>query len=291
MTADLHCHTKLSDGSIGIDDLIVLAKKKGIDTIAITDHDCLAGTIRGQIIGKRQGINVIIGVELSSFDSKSGKEIHILCYQPDSPDRLEGLCRRNSLSRKKASQYMILKAAQRYPITGELVLKCAQGSANVYKQHIMHALMQCGITTSIYDRIYKELFDPSSPTNIIVNPQFPEPKEVIEQIKNAGGIAILSHPAHTGCVDMIDELVEAGLDGIEVWHPCHSNDDIASLIKIAKSKKLLMTGGSDFHGMYSPTAVGVGGIEIPQSALTAFLSYKSKQKRLAKKAEAEAAAK
>ena len=133
MTADLHCHTKLSDGSIGIDDLIILAKKKDIKTIAITDHDCLAGTVRGKIIGERHGVEVVPGVELSAFDSSSGRYVHILCYYPDSPDRLEGLCRRNSLARKKASQYMILKVAQRYPISGDLVLKCATGSTNVFK--------------------------------------------------------------------------------------------------------------------------------------------------------------
>ena len=69
MAADLHCHTKLSDGSVGIEDLIVIAQKSGIETIAITDHDCLAGTVRGQVIGKRYGVNVIPGVELSSFDN------------------------------------------------------------------------------------------------------------------------------------------------------------------------------------------------------------------------------
>ena len=73
MGGDLHCHTKLSDGSLGIEDLVLLAKKKGIETIAITDHDCLAGTVRGKIIGDRYGVNVIPGVELSSRDEKTGK--------------------------------------------------------------------------------------------------------------------------------------------------------------------------------------------------------------------------
>lgn len=73
MAADLHCHTKLSDGSVGIEDLIVIAQKSGIDTIAITDHDCLAGTVRGQVIGKRYGVTVIPGVEISAFDFEAGK--------------------------------------------------------------------------------------------------------------------------------------------------------------------------------------------------------------------------
>lgn len=287
MTADLHCHTKLSDGSIGINDLIILAKNKGIETIAITDHDCLAGTVRGKVIGERHGINVIPGVELSAFSKELGKEVHILCYQPESADRLEGLCRSNSFLRKRASQYLIIKASKRYPITSDLVLKCATGSTNVYKQHVMHALMECGITTQIYGEIYHELFSPESENNIIVQPDYPDPKEVVKQVKAAGGIAVLSHPAHTGCTELTDDLIKEGLDGIEVWHPCHSASDISALTALAKNKGLIMTGGSDFHGMYSPSAIGLGGIEIPQQHLTAFLGYKARQKRLAKKAAAE----
>lgn len=74
MAADLHCHTKLSDGSVGIEDIIVIAQKSGIDTIAITDHDCIAGTVRGQVIGKRYGVTVIPGVELSAFDFEAAKK-------------------------------------------------------------------------------------------------------------------------------------------------------------------------------------------------------------------------
>ena len=147
--------------------------------------------------------------------------------------------------------------------------------------------MECGITTEVYGDIYHELFSPESSDNIIVQPDFPDPREVVKQVKAAGGIAVLSHPAHTGCTDIIDDLVKAGLDGIEVWHPCHSESDVEELSKIAKKNSLIMTGGSDFHGMYSPTAVGLAGIEIPQQHLNTFLSYKAKQKRLAKKAATE----
>ena len=69
MSGDLHCHTRLSDGTLGIEDIINLAKRKGLETIAITDHDCLAGTVRGKIIGARHGIQVIPGVELSATDA------------------------------------------------------------------------------------------------------------------------------------------------------------------------------------------------------------------------------
>ena len=162
MAGDLHCHTKLSDSSMGIDDLIVLAQKRGVDTIAITDRDCQAGTVRAKIIGERRGVTVIPGVEISAYDSKRERYADILCYLSDSPDRLEGLCHRNVVARKRASQMMTLKAAQRYPLTPELVLKCATGSTAVFEQHIMHALLECGMTDRIFGELYYELFSPDS---------------------------------------------------------------------------------------------------------------------------------
>ena len=113
MPADLHCHTKLSSSSMGIEDILALAQKRGITTIAITDRDCQAGTVRGKIIGERRGITVIPGVEISAYDSKLDKYVEILGYLCDSPDRLEGMCHRNVVQRKKASQLMTLKVARK----------------------------------------------------------------------------------------------------------------------------------------------------------------------------------
>ena len=284
MPADLHCHTRLSDGSLGIEDLILLAKRSGIDTIAITDHDCLAGTVRGKIIGERHGVSVIPGVELSAFDADHQKKIHLLCYLPENPDRLEGLCRRNSLARRKASQIMVVKASQKYPICSELVLKCAAGSTNIYKQHILHALMECGYSTEIFGNMYDELFDPNNPDNINVQPKFPDPFEVLEAIHDAGGIAVLAHPGFYDNFDILPELIKKGLDGVEVWHPNNTPEQRAELISIAKKHKLLMTGGSDFHGMYGAKPIVLACESTPEENLNALLGYQAKQRRAKKKA-------
>ena len=292
MSADLHCHTRLSDGSLGIDDLIVLAHNRGVDILAITDHDCLAGTIRGKIIGERHGVKVIPGVEISATDTKNNnKEVSVLCYLADSPDRLEGLCRRNLLARKKASQYMILKAAKKYNIAPELVIKCASGSTNVYKQHIMHALVECGYSTTIFGDLYNELFSPESENNIISKIEYPEPKEIIEAIHEAGGIAVLAHAGWYNNFELLEnELIGLGIDGVEVWHPKNSEEDREKLIAIAKKNKLLMTGGSDFHGAYSESPTKIGDCSMPQEDFELLLKYQAKKKRLQKKAEAKQAA-
>lgn len=290
MRGDLHCHTKLSDGSLGIEDLITLAKKRGIEAIAITDHDCLAGTVRGKIIGDRFGVQVIPGVELSATDTKTSKKVHLLCYLSDAPDRLEGLCHRNSLARKKAAHYMMLQVAKRYPVAAELIVKCATGSTNIYKQHIMQALMECGFSRDIYGEMYHKLFDKDSPESVLVTPKYPDIEEVLTAIHDAGGIAVLAHPYFFDNLDSLPRLIENGLDGIEVWHPCATEEQQAELKKIATKNKLLMTGGTDFHGLYNLDPVSIGDVLTPDDAMAKLLGYKAKQKRLARKAAKAAAA-
>ena len=279
MPADLHCHTKLSDSSMGIDDLIVLAQKKGLTTIAITDRDCQAGTVRGKIIGERRGITVIPGVEISATDTKRGVNVEILGYLSDSPDRLEGLCHRNVVQRKKASQLMTLKIARKYPITPELVLKCATGATAVFEQHIMHALLECGLTDRIYGELYDELFSPESPENVLVKVTYPDVEEVIEAIHEAGGVAVLAHSL-SDCSELMEELTSKGiLDGIEVYHPENTDEQQEKLKKFAKEKGILALGGTEFKGMYTKNRVSVGDCVTPDADLKALMSYKNKMKK------------
>lgn len=285
MAGDLHCHTKLSDSSMGIDDLIVLAQKRGVDTIAIVDRDCQAGTVRGKIIGERKGINVIPGVEISAYDSKRDSYADIICYLSDTPDRLEGLCHRNVVARKRASQMMTLKVARKYPITPELVLKCATGSTAVFEQHIMHALMECGFTDKIYGDLYYELFSPESPENVLVKANYPEPAEVIEAIHDAGGIAVLAHPGKYNNFELLDELIESGLDGVEVWNPANSEQQQKELAAKAKKAELLMVGGSEFKGMYTENSLSIGTVMTPDTSVKALNSYKAKIRKRKQAAE------
>ncbi len=283
MSADLHCHTKLSNGSLGIEDLILLAKKKGITTIAITDHDCLAGTVRGKVIGERHGVTVIPGVELSGTDKVTGQEIHMLCYKPDFPDRLEGLCRRSSLIRKKSSHIMVLKTAQRYPITPEFVAKCASGSTNIFKVHIMQALIETGFTDRIFGDLYTQLFGKETPGNINNIPQYDDIFSILEAIHEAGGIAVLANPQKLKNDKLLDELVEKGLDGIEVYSPELTDVEKESFIKYAKKNKLLTTGGSNFKGLYNKHILSVGDCDLPDECVQELNSYKAKKRKAEKK--------
>lgn len=291
MKADLHCHTKLSDGTLGIDDIIILAKNSGVTTLAITDHDCLAGTVRATIIGERHGITVIPAVEFSATDSKRGAKAHILCYLPDKPERLEGLCKSNSEKRKRAARIMVAKVAGKFPITPELIMKCATGSTNIYKQHIMQALMECGYTTTIFGDLYNRLFTKESRMNVLMGATYPEPAEIIEAIHEAGGIAVLAHPGFYDNFELLEELIPIGLDGVEVWHPENTAKQQEMLIAIAKKHDLLMTGGSDFHGAYNAYPVKLGEYGPDETNVAQLLSYKAKKRRKLKRQAAAAEAK
>lgn len=262
---DLHCHTKLSDGSIGIDELIYLATKLKINTISVTDHDTFAGAKRAKIIGQRYGINVIMGAEISSFDKSLNKEIHILCYMCDTPDRLEGLFKRIGEGRQKAAAEILQHLMKFYPISPEMVSKKAQGSTNIFRNHIIQAVMDIGYPLPhgvLSERLFNKHFNLLS-----IDYGYPDVSEVIDQIHESGGIAVLAHPKLSGIIDSIENFIELGLDGIEVWHPSADKDTICELESIAIEHSLVMTGGSDFHGMYSPYICPLGTCTMPEDKL------------------------
>ena len=275
MAGDLHCHTKISDGSIGIEDLIGIAKRRGLSAISVTDHDTTAGATRAVVIGKRQGLQVIHGVEISTRDTARGNNAHLLCYLCDYPDRLEGLCQRIGKSRRAAATEMVRRVMRYYPITPDLVLKCANGSTNIYKQHIMHALMDAGYADSVFGDVYQKLFAEGSGV-ARVQIEYPEPLDVLNAIHEAGGIAVLAHPHQYHNEALLEELIAAGLDGVEVWHPSHTEEQTEALLQLTEQKGLLATGGSDFHGMYNRTARAVGSTSVPDDRIAALLAYKSK---------------
>lgn len=279
MAADLHCHTKISDGSASIEEVISMAKRSRIKTISITDHDSFAGTVRGKILGDRYGVEVIPGVEFSAFDKKRGQKVHLLAYLCDSPGRLEGLCQRTSVKRKKAALAMINGVMKEFPITPEMVAKCATGSTNIFKCHIMHALMNAGCADKIFGSLYFDLFS-SNGGKYIVEPEYPDVFEVLEEAKGAGAVVVMAHPSVYNSLELIPELAEKGLDGVEVWHPRNKSEDLDKIRDLAKEHDLLMTGGTDFHGMYTMEPMKLGSYMAPEEHLKALLARKKKQSKV-----------
>lgn len=258
MTGDLHCHTKLSDGSLGIEDIIIQAKRTGIEIISITDHDTMASFSRVAILGDRYGIRTLPGVELSAWDKQRGRKVHILCYAPQKPDRLEGLCLKACEIRKACAKEMVENVMKLYPITVESVTKYATGSKSIFKQHIMHALIDYGYTTHFYGKLNDELFNLEH-GSCIVEREYPDVNFVLDLIHSARGIAVMAHPCYYNSLDLLEELAKNNkIDGVEAYHYTADDENRNKILDIAKKYDLTVTGGSDFHGLYNakPTHIG-----------------------------------
>lgn len=258
MIGDLHCHTTLSDGSLGIEEVILQAKRMNLDFLAITDHDTLSSSNRAQILGERYGVKIIPAVELSAWDKKRNTKVHILCYAPQKPDRLEGLCLKSCEIRKECAKDMIEKVMEIYPIPSDAVRLYTKGSKSIYKQHIMRALVNYGYATELYGEINDELFGyPNG--KCLVTREYPDVNFVLDLIHSAKGVAVMAHPFLYDNIDLLKELIEAGkIDGIEVNHYSNNDEQKSELISLAKENDLIMTGGSDFHGLYNSTVTHIG---------------------------------
>ena len=281
MKADLHCHTTISDGSLGISDVIRQADRDNVRYLAITDHDSLASLSRAAVLGKRYNVTVIPAAEFSAFDPERGRKVHILCYMPQKPDRLEGLCLRTSEGRMKLGKSMAMKVLDKYPITLESILRYSAGSKAIYKCHIMHALMDYGYTTDLYGSVYDEIFDAADglcADEVRSEADFyPEVKFVTKLIKASGGISIMSHPKVYDSIDLLEELAKDGLiDGAEVWHSSADERYRGELVELCGQYNLITTGGSDFHGFYNHYPIQIGSNLTPEESLNKIQNFKGK---------------
>lgn len=281
MSADLHCHSRLSDGSLASGELAALAKRRGIRTLAVSDHDTVAGLKEAAQACESESIAFIPAVEISGYDYVHKRKAHVLGYLMDRPEEVGRACLPMLQQRQEAARWMVERLAEAgYPLDWEFVVRVARGSTNVYKQHIMHALMETGCSAALKGDLYRKLFaqpEEGFPGGIAYRDiEYMDVLEAVRSIKQSGGIAVLAHPAGYRNLDLIPQLVEYGLDGLEAWHPLHSDGDVRAIQTLARQYGLLLTGGSDFHGMYEGKVNQLGSCTTPEEWVEAL--YKRKEK-------------
>ena len=278
MICDLHCHTKLSDGSLGIEDIILQAQRTGVEWLSITDHDTMASFSRADVLANRAGIKMLHGVELSAWDKERGRKVHVLCYNPQKPDRLEGLCLKCCEIRKQTSKEMIEKVMEKYPITMESILKHTTSSKSIFKQHIMRALIDYGYALEFYGDLDSELFNPKT-GSCYVEREYPDVNFVIDLIHLSGGVAVLAHPALYDSIELLEELAEKGkIDGVEIGHYSADAAYREKLTEIADKYDLIRTGGSDFHGLYNSVPTHIGSESTDYDQIERILKLTAKKK-------------
>ena len=240
---DLHIHTTHSDGFYSPAEIVKKAKTKGIDTISITDHDNLSAIDEAISIGRELGVEVIPGVEISS--DVRDKEIHILAYfiETDNKelDRYLNFFREERI--KRAIRIVNRLNNLGFSITLNDVMDKAGNSA-VGRPHIAQAMLEKGLVNSYYEAFNKYIGNgcPAYEKKVHLSPQ-----SAFKIINDAGGLSFIAHPGYMPEV-LLKQLIEAGVDGIEVIHPSHSPQQIKFYRGIVNEYFLLESGGSDFHG-------------------------------------------
>jgi predicted metal-dependent phosphoesterase TrpH len=264
MKADLHLHSAWSDGSMNVPRLVRFAGALGLDAVSITDHDTMAGQEEALEEGKKQGLVIVPGVEISAFNPETGRKAHILGFQVRDTEGLTRACLpwlRARHEKNMESLDLIIKAG--YPLCREEVLEYAALDGTVYRQHIMHALADRGYTSAIYGPLYRELFGPGGLA--VTAARYMNAGEAVRLIRDCGGLAVLAHPFQYDTMGFLPRLVELGLSGIEYKHPTQTPERQRAVQEAARHHGLFLTGGSDFHGLYSETPVlpGAMNAELP----------------------------
>lgn len=263
--ADLHMHSTVSDGSFTIPELIARAKEKGLDAIAITDHDTLS---QARQIPETEGIRVIPGIEISAYDYDHGFRVHMLGYCIQKPDVTERAVHPTLEARHANSLRQIAMLNEHgYDIAVETLRK-ADGKY-IYKQHIMDDLVRRGKAPDMFGEFYQRVFKNGGICDFDIH--YISPLEALRAIKDAGGLAVLAHSGQQQNFCLIPELAAHGLDGLELNHHANTEKDKAIIRQYAEKYDLFLTGGSDFHGKFEGVSVDVGDFLAEHSGVECIL--------------------
>ncbi len=271
---DLHTHTTASDGTFTPSQLVEYAAQKGLEAVAVTDHDAVTGLEEAIAAGKELGVRVVPGVELSS--RMEGREIHVvgLFVDPREPGLLKLLeelrqerFHRNRLLLEKLEELGI-------HIPQEEVLAAAPGGL-LTRTHVAEAMVRRGYAGSIGEAMEEYLL-PGRPA--WVEKRGPDPAQCVTAIRRAGGLAVLAHLNRISrkdpqlAISLARRVVESGMDGLEVRYSTYTPDWEARAEALCQEKGLLPSGGSDFHGARKKNdlGTGLGNLRVPEKWLLAM---------------------
>lgn len=258
---DLHCHTRFSDGTKTPEEFIAEARELGLHGVAITDHDTWNGWDRAVQAARQYGMPLVRGTEITAHVDHTS--VHMLAYLYNPDDK--GLARMfadTRAARLARVQEMVKRISQDYPqITWEAVrAQVREGTqTTVGRPHIADALVAAGICSS-RSQAFATIIATTSKYYIHV--PSPTPVQVVQTVKRAGGAVVLAHAGDCSrnkyllSDDRIIELIDAGLDGIEIWHRGNDPDQRVRLAEFVQRYGLFATGGSDWHGAGKPNLLG-----------------------------------
>lgn len=261
---DLHLHTTISDGRLTPGELVRRAAKVGLRVMAVTDHDTTFGTPEVRALATAAGIEAVSGIEMTAVER--GKDVHILGYfvREDDPglaefltqQRVRRIARVRAIANRLASLGMVVDVE---PLIRDVQQR---EGCSIGRPQIARALIDAGHVSS-----FPEAFDRwlGQDRPGFVPREGPGCEEVIDILHAAGGLASLAHPGKTAIDARIPDLCRYGLDAIEVYHSDHDAALVAHYWRIATDAGVLMTGGSDYHGV-PQQGREVGSCTLPEAA-------------------------
>lgn len=261
--ADLHCHSTCSDGTLSVEELLQLALASGIQGLSITDHDTLGAYPEALILGKKLGIQVIPGIEFSAHSN--GKSVHILGYSFDhTSPALHRLCERHRQRREERNRLIL----EKLKINPE-ELASSTSLHTIGRPHIAKLLVDKGIVSDIAEAFHRYIGDGKP---CFVQGATFSIEETLDAIHQAKGLAVLAHPHLQNSPSFVKKILNHPFDGLECEYAQMPSNKNAPWLALAKEKKLLMTGGSDFHGSVKPT-LKLGATCINQDKFAPLLAH------------------
>ncbi len=274
MTADLHCHSIYSDGTLTPKELVDLAKKKGFAGLAITDHDTIEGFFDAAGYAAEQNIVLIPGVEISAHHQN--ESVHVLGYSfdPKSPD-LAAFCAIQRERRERRNEMILEKLGKAGMPLSMAEVKALSPHAEAYgRPHIALAMVQHGYVKDIMSAF--NLYIGSSRSCYAAGEKWTV-AEAIGAIQQAKGKAVLAHPQLLKKTSLIAYLLSLPFDGIEAYYCCFFQQTQEKWHQEAAKRGWFVTGGSDFHGAIHPD-VSFGASYTPEDTFHMlhehFLSHK-----------------
>ena len=256
--ADLHLHTNFSDGTYSPEEMVAQAKRFELSAIALTDHDTVEGCAPTEQACRAHGIEFIPGSELTA--EHDDNELHILGYFLDTqnPRLLAEMAQFQTVRQNRIREMVAKLNKLGVALDAEKVFTLAN-CRSPGRPHVARALVQGGFCSSS-DEAFERFLKKNRPA--WVGKFKISAANAIELIHHAGGVAVFAHPGLNRADEVIPDLVKAGLDGIECFHTKHSPTTANHYIAIAERFNLLITGGSDCHGLTKGKPL-IGTVKLP----------------------------
>ncbi len=271
--ADLHLHTQFSDGTFTPEELVLYAQKSGLACIALTDHDTVEGCARTAAACAKVQMEFIPGAELTAEHADT--EVHVLGYFLDTENKvlLERIGQFQAVRQQRIHEMVGALNKLGLPLKVETVFALAN-CKSPGRPHVARALVKEKLIGSL-DEAFERYLKKGRPAWV------PKTKmsalESVELIHQAGGLAVMAHPGLNRTDEIIPDLVDAGLDGIECFHTKHSTVMSERYLEIAEEHHLLVTGGSDCHG-FSKNKPLIGTVKLPYEHVERLMAARESRK-------------